>query len=128
MLKQDTGRKWLLIFDNVEKIADISPNYMPTTKGSVLITSRYHDARLPDSFLQEIKPFPPKEGLELFKQLLTRDSAEPFNSEDEAAALELVKSIDGLALGLHQLAALLNDYGNTISRFRDLYEKRMRVV
>jgi hypothetical protein len=72
----------------------------------------------------EVKPFSLEEGTQLFKQLLRWDSRNWVLPEHETAASELVKSVDGLALGLHLLAALIDSHGISISRFRDLYRRK----
>ena len=112
-----------MIFDNVESIDDIDPKYMPVTPGSVLLTSRHHDVKLKDTRPLEIKPFAVAESFVLFKQILNDNHSTLVKKEDDDAVLQLVKSVDGLALGLRQLAALIDCHGLTIPLFCEKYKR-----
>ncbi|KAF2968413.1 hypothetical protein GQX73_g5174 [Xylaria multiplex] len=122
------GRQWLMIFDNVEKLEDILPNYVPTTNGSIIITSRYPDCGLQTSFPLALKPFKVEEGAQLLKQYLKYPSTQLVDvGNDERALKSLSERVDGLPLGLRAIAGLMNARKSmTASKFMGLYDKGSR--
>ncbi|KAI1110909.1 hypothetical protein F5Y14DRAFT_335750 [Nemania sp. NC0429] len=122
------GRQWLIIFDNVEKLEEIFPNYVPITSGSIIITSRYPDCGLQKSFPLALKPFEVNDGAQLLKQYLKYPSTQLVDEvEDEKALKSLSERVDGLPLGLRAIAALMNARkSTTASKFMSLYDKGSR--
>ncbi|MCJ1353055.1 MAG: hypothetical protein MMC33_003039 [Icmadophila ericetorum] len=126
----ERGKTWLLIFDNCDHIADVSPKYIPTTKGSILITSRYQSAKLPDTFTIHIQPFDEEEGMKFMKRLLYQKEDKSLQPEEEKALRVLFDKVDGLPLGIQVLVALMKASMKSgkrpVSRFLKFYEDNSR--
>jgi hypothetical protein len=121
------GRRWLLIFDNVENIEDISPKYMPTTGGSVLMTSRRPTVLLSDTVAVSLKPFSKEDGKSLLKQLLKKPTQQLPTQTDEDALGTLAERVGGLPLGLRVVGGLMNQRLTTpASAFLTRYTKHTR--
>lgn len=115
----------MIIFDNCEKIEDISPKFIPKTSGSVIFTSRNPTTKLGDSARIQLKPFTEDEGLELLRKLLGNSNTE-IAGEDVDALRKLLKRVAGLPLGIQQLAVLMNDHELPIREFLTFYERYAR--
>lgn len=92
----------------------------------MIFTSRFSTAKLRDSAKIELKAFSQTEGLGLLKNLIwqTDDVQLP---EDEVAALQkLVKSVDGLPLGIQQVAFLMQSHELSVPEFLAYYERNSR--
>ncbi|KAJ8128009.1 hypothetical protein O1611_g5627 [Lasiodiplodia mahajangana] len=122
------GREWLMIFDNVEKLDNILPNYMPVTGGSVIITSRYLNCGLQTSFPLALKPFSIEDGAKLLIKCLKFPSTQLANAtDDERALTSLSKKVGGLPLGLRAISGLMNGReSTTASEFMVLYDRGPR--
>ena len=118
-----------MIFDNVEKI-DTVVDFLPTSSGSILLTTRYpnvaHSAPgWQDSKLQ-LKSLSFDEGWDMFRGMLTG----PRNlwpnqeiSQEENAGRQLVEKLGGLPLGLRQMAALIRHKHMKVEVFLKWYKK-----
>jgi hypothetical protein len=111
-----------MVFDNCEDIEDIA-KYLPTTAGSVVITSRHPAVKLDDSLLIELKPFEKEDSIKLFKQLATWNLVEKHRSQDEEALSPLLQTVSGLPLGIKALAALMNARQKSAVDFLPFYSK-----
>lgn len=121
-----TGRKWLLIFDNVENIEDIDCKYVPTTGGAVIITSRRADNVLPTSSEVSLKPFPVEPATKVLLDSMKYSASQVLNEEDREALKALVTKVDGLPIGLRVIAGLMNvnaRKNTTASKFLKMYNK-----
>ncbi|KAI0805273.1 P-loop containing nucleoside triphosphate hydrolase protein [Xylaria sp. FL0064] len=121
-----SGRKWLMIFDNVENIEESFSKYIPTTGGSVIITSRYPDTVLPTSLEISIKPFSNEDSIKVLRDLMKYAPSQIRSQEDENALKALADKVDGLPLGLRVVAGLMNINSRknmTVSKFLNIYNK-----
>ncbi|KAI1125666.1 P-loop containing nucleoside triphosphate hydrolase protein [Nemania abortiva] len=121
-----SGRKWLMIFDNVENIEDIGSKYVPTTGGSAIITSRYPDTALPTSSEILLKPFSKEDSIKVLRDLMTNATSQIRSHEDDSALKVLANKVDGLPLGLRVIAGLMNVNSRknmTVSKFLNIYEE-----
>ncbi|KAG6357656.1 hypothetical protein INS49_013535 [Diaporthe citri] len=120
------GRKWLMIFDNVESIEDIDSKYVPTTGGAVIITSRRPDNALPKSSEVSLKPFPVEAATKVLSESMKYSSSQVLNDQDEDALEALATKVDGLPIGLRVIAGLMNVHARkntTASKFLKMYNK-----
>ncbi|RDW76972.1 hypothetical protein BP6252_05025 [Coleophoma cylindrospora] len=127
------GKRWLIIFDNCDKIEDIYPKYIPKTKGSVLITSRFQSVKLPDSVILPVQPFDKDEGLRLMKKLLYSEEEKQLSKSEERSLLNLLQKVDGLPLGIKVIVALMlpridRNSKNPIAIFRKNFEQHSRAL
>ncbi|KAI1349894.1 P-loop containing nucleoside triphosphate hydrolase protein [Xylaria sp. FL0043] len=121
-----SGRKWLMIFDNVENIEDIGSKYVPTTGGSVIITSRYPDTVLPTSLEISLKPFSNEDSIKVLRDLMKYAPSQIRSQEDEHALKALADKVDGLPLGLRVVAGLMNINSRKnmiVSKFLNIYNR-----
>lgn len=121
-----TGRKWLMIFDNVESIEDIDCKYVPTTGGAVIITSRRSDNVLPTSSEVSLKPFSVEPATKVLLDSMKYSASQVLNDEDKDALRALATKVDGLPIGLRVIAGLMNvnaRRNTTASKFLKMYNK-----
>ncbi|KAH8591671.1 hypothetical protein B0O99DRAFT_744349 [Bisporella sp. PMI_857] len=128
------GKRCLIIYDNCDDINDIYPKYIPTTKCSVLITSRHNSAKLADSSILQVLPFDRLSGLKLMKRLLYHGKEgedKILSSSEDKALQELLEKVDRLPLGIHVMVALMIPRMNEKRRhpirdFSKFYEEHSR--
>ncbi|KAI0101554.1 P-loop containing nucleoside triphosphate hydrolase protein [Nemania sp. FL0031] len=122
------GRQWLIIFDNIEEIGHIFLEYVPTTGGSVIITSRHPISGLQASLDVYLQPFSVEDGAQFLKQCLKFPSAQLADMEDDERALKsLSKKVDGLPLALRAISGLMNARESMrASSFMSLYDQDSR--
>lgn len=121
-----TGKKWLLIFDNVESIQDIDCKYVPTTGGAVIITSRRSDNVLPTSSEVPLRPFTIEPATKILLDSMKYSATQVLNDEDKDALKGLATKVDGLPIGLRVIAGLMNvnaRKNTTASKFIKMYNK-----
>ena len=120
----------MLIYDNVDdyKLLD---EYLPPDTGCTIITTRFQHV----SFAIQSTPtriqlgkFSPEDSLSLFNSLrvLRHPQADIDNEKEETK--ELLDLIDGLALGIKQMAFYIASKKLTIKQFQQKYNKMARYV
>ncbi|RSL88039.1 hypothetical protein CEP51_001902 [Fusarium floridanum] len=133
-------RRWLLIFDNVEAYKDIQ-DYLPTgARGDIIITTRYEPVAMSVQSSNKCCRTVPKldkmQSQALFLQLLFSadsdgdgtkhpgTSLEALSEGDQDAVKFLLHDMDGLALGIRQLASIIKYRELTdIANFAGQYKK-----
>jgi NB-ARC domain len=118
----DNDVRWLLIFDNVEKL-EVLENYWPTTgHGSILVTSRDPEAKR-DTFSanmgMDLQPLKKESSME-FLQARTKLRVKP---SQRAALEQVVEKLGGLPYALDQMAGLIKRLRVSYSDLIELYEK-----
>lgn len=117
-------KKWLMIFDNVERWDDILSDFWPQAgaKGAVIVTSRdFHLAQAPASAGEHLETFSASESLQ-FAQSILKDW--DSDSEKEVKALQnLLAWLDGLPLAIYQISNRINAEGSNIHDFLEHYSQ-----
>ncbi|KAL9129619.1 MAG: hypothetical protein Q9217_001975 [Psora testacea] len=114
-----TDIPWLLIFDNVEDFGLLQPYWPKTSKGSLLLTSRYPIlAKSINACARLVEPFDQVEGARLLLSLTTNDE------RDFDHAREISERLGGLALGLAHVAGFIRETNCDIQEFHKIYYKR----
>ncbi|KIX07673.1 uncharacterized protein Z518_02327 [Rhinocladiella mackenziei CBS 650.93] len=126
-----TSRKWLLIYDNVDD-EKILRNYLPPDAGTMIITTRYQSVSFavndPNITRLQLEKFNPEDSLRLFNHLrVIRDPTADINGEI-AETKELLEEVDGLALGIKQMACYIAKKRLTIPLFREKYTKMAKSI
>ncbi|KAH6848068.1 P-loop containing nucleoside triphosphate hydrolase protein [Chaetomium sp. MPI-CAGE-AT-0009] len=103
------GRRWLLIYDNVQAIDDNLKRYIPTTLGDIILTSRDRCAAYQQTKLISLKPFSDEIGGQLLRQLLRSPETQLATDGDIEATTSLARMVDGLPLGIRHMAGLMNE-------------------
>ncbi|KAI1121042.1 hypothetical protein F5Y10DRAFT_288967 [Nemania abortiva] len=138
-----TDKSWLLIFDNVEEFGHIE-RFLPFgCRGSVIITTRYAEQAKPcRRKLSTVEPLSLPDSETLFLKLLyglpnaTDDEQRITQITSEMPAKEkqaihyLLTQMDGLALGIQQIAALIRyqELVGDIPKFVEKYRRRPQSI
>jgi tetratricopeptide (TPR) repeat protein len=121
----ETHTNWLLIFDNADDLAMVQ-NYLPAgTQGHTLLTTR---AQAMGGLARkvELDTMGAEEGAEL---LLRRAgiipegaTLESARAADRAAAIDIVRAMDGLPLALDQAGAYIEETSESVSNYLVIYQ------
>ncbi|KAI0098054.1 hypothetical protein GGR51DRAFT_577299 [Nemania sp. FL0031] len=137
-----TGRTWLLILDNVEKYVDIT-TYLPIgSRGPVIVTTRYiNQAKMFKGRHQTVGKLDSRTAENLFLQLITttavpgatpatRVTIGQLPGPEREAVQFLLSDIEGLALGINQMAAMIKsqNHQNNIAKFTARYKRDLPTV
>ena len=123
----ETHSGWLLIFDNADDLAMVR-DYLPEgTKGHTLLTTR---AQAMGGLARKIEldTMRAEEGAEL---LLRRAGIIPVDATlesaltaDRAAAIDIVRVMDGLPLALDQAGAYIEETNESVSNYLGIYQQQ----
>ncbi|KAF2655410.1 hypothetical protein K491DRAFT_778721 [Lophiostoma macrostomum CBS 122681] len=121
---------WILVFDNVETIADILP-YWPNVigkKGHIIVTSRNPAAARtrPLTDRMEVECFSVTEGVEL----LISELGDISSHVDRTIAEEVVKRAGCLPLAINHMASYISEHHGSLMdrRFLDEFDKQENLV
>ena len=123
----ETHTGWLLIFDNADDLAMVR-DYLPEgTKGHTLLTTR---AQAMGGLARkvELDTMGPEEGAELLLRragIITEDATlERASTADRAAAIDIVRAMDGLPLALDQAGAYIEETKESVSNYLSIYQQQ----
>jgi hypothetical protein len=111
--------KWLLVFDNVEKLETLQPFWPKTNTGSIILTTRYTDIGptvSPNHW--NLQPFDAIMGGQMLAKLI----GESQNASNDA--VEAAQMLGGLPLAIAHVAGFVRESAVTLSEFRDIYGSR----
>lgn len=103
---------WLLIFDNVEQLSEIT-SYLPSNGGKILITTRTLDWP-PSVQTVEVSKMTEGEAIDLLRQWV---------AEDRAELIPLAETLKFSPLLLAQAGIYLKKYGLTVGEYLTRYHK-----
>lgn len=120
-----TGRRWLVVLDDLANPADLRGLWPPSGRGGrVVVTTRRRDASLSrrDRVLVEVEVFTPAEAASYF--------ADKLAGHDRLAegAAELAEDLGRLPIALAQAAAYLVNRGLTARQYRHRFAARGRTL
>ncbi len=123
----ETHSGWLLIFDNADDLAMVR-DYLPEgTKGHTLLTTRAQ-AMGGLAHKVELDTMEPEEGAELLLRragIITEDvTLERASTADRAAALKIVRAMDGLPLALDQAGAYIEETKESLTNYLSIYQQQ----
>ena len=128
------AKKWLVIYDNVEK-PELFLQFRPPVDGPIIITSRSKHAaieRLKNCRSLELNSLDESESLALFRDLqglYQRLHHPKLNTMEEAQeASILLGHLGGLPLGIEQLAAYVGTGGFTLKQAVEKYDRLTRSI
>ncbi|KAI1121629.1 P-loop containing nucleoside triphosphate hydrolase protein [Nemania abortiva] len=128
---RNSGCRWLMIFDNVETI-DLALESMPTSPGSVLVTTRYPNvagsARTPPQRVIQLKALEEEEAWSMFSNMLLGQhdlwkSESSLLDTEVTSARRLLEKLGGLPLGIRQMAALIRQKKKSVEDFLNWYQR-----
>lgn len=128
---EQTEKRWLLIFDNVEKWTDIEayiPVKMSSTQGSVLITTRLAELEptpMPTNYFRiNLKEMTPEELQSLLIQSLEPSlKHEKVRFHPEWKTAGEIASLAGLPLAISQIVGYVKTSGCTLAEFLELWNE-----
>jgi NB-ARC domain len=128
---EQTEKRWLLIFDNVNEWADIEayiPVNMPLTQGSVLITTRIAELEptpIPTNYFRiNLKEMTPEELQSLLIQSLQPSlKHEKVRFHPEWKTAGEIASLAGLPLAISQIVGYVKTSGCTLAEFLELWNE-----
>lgn len=116
-----SGRRFLLIFDNVEQIDILLQVWPSSEKGSILITTRSPSvASKRATEVMHLESFSTEKALEALNSLTGLDSNK---DEEYAAANDICQLLGGLPLALVQMSEYIRDRGYSYEEFLRVYRK-----
>lgn len=117
----ESGRSFLLIFDNVEQIDILLQVWPSSEKGSILITTRSPSvASKRATEVMHLESFSMDKALEALNSLTGLDSKK---DEDSAAANDICQLLGGLPLAIVQMSEYIRDRGCSYEEFLRIYRK-----
>lgn len=110
-----SGRRFLLIFDDVEQINLLLHVWPSSEKGSILITTRSPSvASKRATEVMQLESFSTDKALEALRSLTGLD---PNNHEDSAAANDICRLLGGLPLAIVKMSDYIRDRGCSYEEF-----------
>jgi tetratricopeptide (TPR) repeat protein len=120
----DTGRRWLVVLDDVASTADLDGLWPRGPAGQTLATTRLPPASMlaPDRQVVEVRPFSRREALSYLTARLDEDAGQRIG------AFDLAEDLSRLPLALGQAAALIADCQIGCREYRAMFADRKRHV
>lgn len=117
----NSGKSFLIIFDNLEDARILSQIWPTSSKGSVIITSRRPAiaARRAEMIIH-LKPFEEDRAVDILYELT---GLLPVDSNDAKAAREICREIGGLPLAMVHMSLFMLERGHSYTEFISLYRK-----
>ncbi|KAF8242034.1 TPR-like protein [Wilcoxina mikolae CBS 423.85] len=118
----ETDLDWLLIFDNTEKVEDISDYWPSAVKGSILLTSQNPNWIGQDEVDEAIRvnTLSDQDGARFMQHLLRKTGNVTF---EEESAIALVSEVGGHPLAIRQMASYVSTTNLTLSNLLKLYRE-----
>jgi hypothetical protein len=120
----NSGKTFLLMFDNLEDVNILSQIWPASNKGSILITSQSPAvmARRAKKTMQ-LKSFEDGTATDILYKLT---GLEPADKNEAKAAKKICHLIGGLALAMVHMSSYIQDQGYSYSEFLTLYKGMQR--
>ncbi|RSL87980.1 hypothetical protein CEP52_015361 [Fusarium oligoseptatum] len=128
---ENTSKRWLMIYDNVNDFR-LLDEFCPPETGSMIVTSRFYSVSY--AFLDDdatrisLQKFGLDDSLHLFNRYRKLRDPDNDTTADLNETKELLESIDGLALGIKQMAFYIVSKGLSVSEFLDEYNGMAKYV
>ncbi|RSL52715.1 hypothetical protein CEP53_008003 [Fusarium sp. AF-6] len=125
-----TSKRWLMIYDNVDDFR-LLKEYLPPRTGSMIVTSRFYSLSytIPcDATRISLQKFGLDDSLHLFNRYRESRDADSDTTADLNETKELLESIDGLALGIKQMAFYIVLTRVSVSELLDKYNRMPKFV
>ena len=124
---QSTTAAWLLVFDNAEEPSLLREFWPDSEHGSILVTSRNHILALdPASSGIDIQTFDIATGTDFLFHVLSSQRHEDPDQKEKESGQALSEKLQGHALALNQMAALILHQQCSVHDFVMMYDERAR--
>lgn len=116
-----SGCRFLLIFDNVEKVDILLPLWPASENGSIIVTTRCPSAalKLATSTIR-LESFPQEKSLVALASLT---GMKPIDEKEYSAAESICRLLGGLPLAIAQIGGFITDRGYSYQEFLSLYRR-----
>ena len=114
-----------MIYDNVDRYS-LFDQYRPPSTGTVFITTRFQSVSYGVQGQAErihLEKFSPEESLQLFNRIRQFRHTRAEIGSEQNEIKELLELIDGLALGIKQMASYIGSKRMKVSEFQEKYCK-----
>ncbi|KAF2682646.1 hypothetical protein K458DRAFT_432621 [Lentithecium fluviatile CBS 122367] len=116
-----SGKKFLIIFDNLEDVRIFSQIWPTASQGSVIITTRSPAAAAGRAkTIMQLKSFEKDTAVDILYELT---GLQPLDNNDAKAAREICQLISGLPLAMVHMSSFIQDRGYSYEEFLALYKK-----
>ena len=117
----NSGKTFLLVFDNLDDVSVLSQIWPASNKGSIIITSRSPAvAARRAKMTMHLKSFEEDAAADILYELT---GLQPADGNDAKAAKEICQLIGGLPLAMVHTSAFIQDRGYSYTEFRALYKR-----
>jgi hypothetical protein len=117
----NSGKTFLLVFDNLEDVSILSQIWPASKKGSIIITSRSPAvAARRAKKIMHLKSFEEGAAADILYELT---GLQPADENDAKAAKEICRLIGGLPLAMVHTSSFIQDRGYSYPEFRALYKR-----
>lgn len=128
MTDQGADRRWLLIFDNVEGVRELSP-FLPTVANatsSIILTTQMSDCNPVTEVFQRfpLQSFKEADASKLLFKCLGR---EPADKDEEEDAREVSEVVGGLPLAIAAIGGYIQQSDLTIQEFLENVKRSSNV-
>ncbi|KAH6621474.1 Tetratricopeptide-like helical [Chaetomium sp. MPI-SDFR-AT-0129] len=125
---QNTGRSWLLVYDNVESYETIMPYWPTSNKGKVIITTRNHSLAIEPALEGvQIAPWDAVTGSQFLMWLLKGNIGRDLEADNDSALI-LSERLSGHALAIRHMAGLIHRSKFSIGDFTAKYLRDPRAL
>ena len=116
------GKRWLLIWDNVENFDHIR-SYWPSSRGSLILTTRYKSIAFIKGESIAMEPLNFEEAWELFTTLMKWEDLGAVPESEIEAAKSLLPKLQRLPLGIRQMAAMITLQRQGVKQYLETYKE-----
>lgn len=122
----NSGKTFLLVFDNLEDVNILSQIWPASDKGSIIITSRSAAvAARRAKKIMHLKSFEEGAAIDILYELT---GLQPADENDAKAAKEICQLIGGLPLAMVHMSSLIQDRGYSYQEFLALYKRHAEKI
>ncbi|RMD44487.1 hypothetical protein DV735_g657, partial [Chaetothyriales sp. CBS 134920] len=123
-----TGKTWLLIYDNLDD-KDLLARYHPREHGAIVVTTRIRDlGKKLEAESIELTRFSKPDSILVFNHFRRSRHLDVNDSREKEAIDKLVTLLDGLALGIKQIASYIGSKKLTVDQYLTRYESMPRTL
>lgn len=123
-----TGRRWLIVFDNMEDVYDLDPFFPKSTNAnsSILLTTQMSEITpITENFSRfQLKSFKQADASKLLFRCLDRV---PNDEDEEEAAKQVSGNVDGLPLAIATIGGYIQQSEISIPEFLDNLKRSSNV-
>ena len=128
LLMRWAGKKWLLIYDNLED-KQLFARYNPNGRGAIVITTRLNmlGSQLGCDQIS-LARFSKEDSIIVFNHFRKLRDHQASEQDETHEIDELIDLLDGLALGIKQIASYIGSEGLSVREYLAKYKSMPRIL